>query len=135
MKYREYSFEKLEVYKLARSFRVEIKRLTKVFPLDEKFELTSQIRRSSSSIATNLAEGSGRASSQDQAHFTNIAYASAYETIDHLSYALDMEYINEVVYSEKRLKLDEIIYKLNGLYQHQISKVDNLKTFIYNKKK
>lgn len=135
MKYREYSFEKLEVYKLARSFRVEIKRLTKAFPVDERFELTSQIRRSSSSIATNIAEGSGRASSQDQAHFTNIAYSSAYETIDHLSYALDMEYIDEVIYSEKRLKLDEIIYMLNGLYQHQISKVDNLKTFINNKKK
>ena len=55
-----YQFEKLQVYQLSRVFRVEIKKLTLGFPSDEKFELTSQIRRSSSSIATNLAEGSGR---------------------------------------------------------------------------
>lgn len=70
-----YGFEKLEVYQLSRKFRIEIKLLSKSFPSDEKFELTSQIRRSSSSIATNLAEGSGRASSMDQAHFTNISYS------------------------------------------------------------
>jgi four helix bundle protein len=60
-----YRFEKLEVYQSARKFRVEIKKLTLGFPSDEKYELTSQIRRSSSSIATNLAEGSGRASAND----------------------------------------------------------------------
>ena len=54
-----YSFEKLEVYQLSRKFRVEIKKLSLAFQVDEIFELTSQIRRSSSSIATNLAEGSG----------------------------------------------------------------------------
>ena len=69
-----YQFEKLQVYQLSRVFRVEIKKLTLGFPSDEKFELTSQIRRSSSSIATNLAEGSGRSSYNDQAHFTNICF-------------------------------------------------------------
>ncbi|MBS4073002.1 MAG: four helix bundle protein [Algoriphagus sp.] len=54
-----YRFEKLEVDQLARKIRVEIKKLTLKFPPDEKFELISQIRRSSSSIASNLAEGSG----------------------------------------------------------------------------
>lgn len=122
-----YGFEKLEVYQLSRRFRVEIKKMTRDFPSDEKFELTSQIRRSSSSIATNLAEGSGRASSNDQAYFTNISYASGLETIDHLNYALDMEYVTKEVYSNFRLKLDEIINKLNSLYKYQIGQNEHLK--------
>lgn len=126
-KFFTYGFEKLEVYQLARRFRVDIKKLTLSFPPDEKFELTSQIRRSSSSIATNLAEGSGRASSNDQAHFTNVSYSSALETIDHLTYAFDMEYINEEIYSNLRIKLDEIINKLNSLYKYQIGQNDHLK--------
>lgn len=126
--FHQYAFEKFDVYQLARKFRIEIKRLTLNFPADEKFELTSQIRRSSSSIATNLAEGSGRASSNDQAHFTNISYSSVLETIDHLIYANDMEYIDDVKYTELRKKADEIINKLNALYKYQISKFDNLKT-------
>jgi four helix bundle protein len=122
-----YSFEKLEVYQLARKFRVEIKKLSLAFPVDERFELTSQIRRSSSSVATNLAEGSGRASSNDQAHFSNVSYSSALETIDHLIYALDMEYINEEIYKNLRVRLDEIINKLNALYKFQIGQNDHLK--------
>lgn len=122
-----YGFEKLEVYQLARKFRIEIKLLSKSFPSDEKFELTSQIRRSSSSIATNLAEGSGRASSMDQAHFTNISYSSALETIDHLNYAFDMEYIDFNKLCTLRIKLDEIINKLNSLYKFQIRQKSHLK--------
>lgn len=122
-----YRFEKLEVYQLARKFRVRIKKLTLNFPSDEKFELTSQIRRSSSSIAANLAEGSGRASSSDQAHFSNIAFSSALETIDHLIYALDLEYISEDIYTELRLELDEIINKVNSLYKYQIGQLAGLK--------
>lgn len=124
----------MDVYQLARKFRIEIKRLTLNFPADEKFELTSQIRRSSSSIATNLAEGSGRASANDQAHFTNISFSSALETIDHLTYAFDMTYLNEDLYITLRQKLDEIINKLNALYKYQIGQNQGLKAQI-NKNK
>jgi four helix bundle protein len=122
-----YSFEKLDVYQMARKFRVEIKKLTRKFPADEKFELVSQIRRSSSSIASNLAEGSGRASLKDQAHFTNVSFSSSLETIDHLIYALDMEYINEELYESLRIKLDAIIQKLNALYKYQSEAKTHLK--------
>jgi four helix bundle protein len=133
-KFHQYAFEKLDVYQLARKFRVDIKKLTLSFPADEKFELTSQIRRSSSSIATNLAEGSGRASGKDQAHFTNISFSSALETIDHLAYAFDMAYLQEGLYVTLRQKLDEIINKLNALYKYQIAKSGGLKDQI-NKNK
>lgn len=129
-----YSFEKLDVYQLARKFRVGIKKLTLSFPSDEKFELTSQIRRSSSSIATNLAEGSGRASLKDQAYFTNISFSSALETIDHLTYSLDMEYLLKDQYSDLRLRLDSVILKFNSLYKYQLGSENDLKTKIKNER-
>ena len=127
MNYHIYSFEKLEVYQLARKFKIDIKLLSRLFPKDERFELVSQINRSSSSIAANLAEGSGRSSNFDQAHFTNMSYSTGLETIDHLNTALDMKYIEEEKYKELRLKLDAILNKLNSLYKFQINNNATLK--------
>lgn len=125
--YHTYSFEKLDVYKLARKFKIEVKLMYKLFPNNEKFDLISQINSSAVSISANIAEGSGRSSNMDQAHFTNISYASALETIDHLNTALDMNYINEAKYTEMRIMLDEILNKLNSLYKYQINNKETLK--------
>lgn len=127
MSYRVYSFEKLEVYQFARKFKKEIKLICASFPKDEKYVLTSQVIRSSSSISSNLAEGSGRSSNRDQAHYTNISYASGLETIDHLNSALDMNYIEEEKYTELRFRLDEILNKLNSLYKFQLQNKNTLK--------
>ncbi len=64
-----YAFEKLEVWQLARRFTAEIYRLTRCFPEEERFGLTSQMRRSARSVAANIAEGSTRATGKDQGHF------------------------------------------------------------------
>ena len=101
--------------------------MSRSFPKEERFELISQINRSSRSISTNLAEGSGRASNFDQAHFTNMSYASGLETIDHLNTAIDMGYIDENKYTELRIKLDTILNKLNALYKYQINNKETLK--------
>jgi four helix bundle protein len=127
MSYHIYSFEKLEVYQLARKYKIDIKLMSRSFPKEERFELISQINRSSRSISTNLAEGSGRASNFDQAHFTNMSYASGLETIDHLNTAIDMGYIDENKYTELRIKLDTILNKLNALYKYQINNKETLK--------
>lgn len=127
MSYKIYSFEKLEVYQLARKFKKEMKLLSRTFPKEERYELTSQINRSSSSISANLAEGSGKASNLDQAHFTNISFSSGLETIDHLNTALDIEYINQEKNTILRIKLDEILNKLNSLYKYQINNKQTLK--------
>jgi four helix bundle protein len=127
MGYKIYSFEKLEVYQLARKFKKEMKLLSRTFPKEERYQLTSQINRSSSSISANLAEGSGRASNLDQAHFTNISYASGLETIDHLNTAIDMEYIGQEKNTILRLQLDEILNKLNSLYKYQLNNKETLK--------
>lgn len=127
MSYHIYSFEKLEVYQLARKYKIDIKLTSRLFPKEERFELISQINRSSASISANLAEESGRASNFDQAHFTNMSYATGIETIDHLNTALDMEYIDEKKYAALRLKLDSILNKLNALYKFQINNKEILK--------
>ncbi len=127
MKYHIYSFEKLEVYQLARKFKIDIKLMSRLFPKEERFDLISQINRASASISANLAEGSGRATNFDQAHFTNMSYSTGLETIDHLNTALDMKYISEEKYTELRVKLDEILNKLNSLYKFQINNKETLR--------
>lgn len=127
MSYHIYSFEKLEVYQLARKFKIAIKLMSITFPREERFDLISQINRSSASISANLAEGSGRATNFDQARFTNMSYATGLETIDHLNTALDMNYIKDEKYIELRIKLDEILNKLNSLYKYQINNKETLK--------
>lgn len=75
----QFSFEKLEVWQMARKLAVRIYKQTQSFPNEEKYGLTSQIRRSALSIGSNIAEGSTRASAKDQAHFTTVAYGSLME--------------------------------------------------------
>ncbi len=127
MNYHIYSFEKLDVYQLARKFKIDIKLMSRFFPKEERYDLTSQINRASASIAANLAEGSGRSSNFDQAHFTNMSYSTGLETIDHLNTALDMNYINDEKYTELRIQLDVILNKLNALYKYQINTKETLK--------
>lgn len=133
MAYRIYSFEKLEVYRQARTLRKELNILVKSYPKDETFGLISQIKRASASVTSNLAEGSGRASNVDKAHFTNVSYSSCLELIDHLNSSLDLDYIIEKIHEEFRLKLDPIISGLTGLYKFQLNEEISLKKKIQAK--
>lgn len=69
-------YKKLNVFEKTRHFNLELYSTTKPFPKSEDFGVTSQIRRASVSIATNIAEGCGKDSSKDLVRFLNIAYAS-----------------------------------------------------------
>jgi len=79
-----YSFEKLEVWKLSMLFRKDIYHLAKKFPKEEPFGFTSQIKRSASSIGACLAEGSWKITCKEKAHYTNMAYSTALETLNYL---------------------------------------------------
>lgn len=68
----------------------------------------SQIRRATSSIAVNLAEGTSRITNKDKAHFTTIAFSTAMEVLNHIILSKELEYISE----EEYLKLRERIYKI-----------------------
>ena len=66
----------------------------KRFPVEEKFALADQVRRAVTSIPSNIAEGNGRLSNKDYAHFLAIARGSLYETINHLDVAESLGYIS-----------------------------------------
>jgi four helix bundle protein len=72
-------FRKLKVWKKAHELNMLIYKQSKKFPREEMFSLTNQIRRASSTIPTNIAEGCGRGSDKDSARFIQIAMGSASE--------------------------------------------------------
>ena len=103
-----FSFEKLEVWQNSRMLILDIYKLTSKFPSNEVFGITSQIKRSSSSIATNIAEGTSTNTNKDKAHFLTISYSSAMETLNHLIISKDLNYVSEVEYKASREKIEKI---------------------------
>ena len=88
-------FKKLIVWQKAMEFVRMVYLLSKDFPADERYALTDQLRRAAVSIPSNIAEGSGRASSKDYAHFLAIARGSLYETLTQIQIAQDLGYIDK----------------------------------------
>jgi four helix bundle protein len=123
----QFSFEKLEVWQLARQFAAEIYHLTERFPKDERFGLVSQLRRASISIASNLAEGAGRTSSKDQANFYQLAYSSTLEVLNQLIISSDLNFIKEPYLSHCRSKTEELANKINALHKSAITRTNNTK--------
>ncbi len=110
-----YGFEKLSVWEDARDLTVLIYKVTSTFPKDEKFGLTNQIRRSAISIASNIAEGSGRKSVKDQAHFYHLAYSSNLELLNQLIISKDLLFISGDILIECRRFIEKISNKINNL--------------------
>lgn len=92
---RKFAFENLEAYKVARILVRDIYRLQNKFPKEEKFALGDQIRRSSTSITSNIAEGTGRNSPKEKIHFIEIAFGSMTESFSQLQNAQDLGYVQE----------------------------------------
>ena len=90
-----HSFEQLRVWQKAQEIAVEVYKTTKSFPDSEKFGLTSQIRRAVASVSANIAEGFGRNSAKDKAHFYTIAYGSLLETKNFTYLANKLGYIDD----------------------------------------
>ena len=110
-----YGFEKLKVWQLSRKLVVEVYKITNVFPDEEKFGISNQIRRSAISIPANISEGSGRKSSKDQAHFYQMAYSSLLELINHLIISNDLGYLSLDELNKLKSSISEISFLLNKL--------------------
>ncbi|HTK04732.1 MAG TPA: four helix bundle protein [Candidatus Eisenbacteria bacterium] len=89
------SFRQLRIWEEAFSLAREVYVLTRSFPKEELFGLTSQVRRSANSVAANIAEGSGRSSSRDYERFLFMARGSARETMHHLLLAQTLDLMNQ----------------------------------------
>ena len=117
----EYSFEKLEVWKESMKLVKMIYDVTKSFPISEKYGLTSQLRRATVSISSNLAEGTSRISNKDKAHFTTLSFSSAMEVLNQILIAKELEFLSEEKYLEIRKKISKITNMLNSLRKLQIN--------------
>jgi four helix bundle protein len=110
-------FKTLKVWEKAHQLTLEIYKITASFPKDEMFGLTSQMRRSSASIPANIAEGCGRATDNELAHFLQIAMGSASELEYHLLLAHDLHFILMPIYAETEQNLIEVKRMLNAFIQ------------------
>lgn len=99
-------------------FVVALYKTTESFPKEEKFGLTSQLRRAAVSIPANIAEGAGRKSYKEFAHFLSNSQGSASEVETELLIASRLSYIKDSSYLALRSSLDEIGRMLTGLCQH-----------------
>lgn len=117
-----YSFEKLDVWVESKKLTKAIYLITQNFPTEEKFGLTSQLRRASVSICSNIAEGSVRKTNKDKAHFTIIAFSSVVEVLNQIIIAKELDFISLDEYTLLRQQVESITNKLNALRNYQINK-------------
>ena len=89
-------FKELRVWSKAHELTMLVYKLTRAFPRDEVYGLTSQVRRSAASVGANIAEGCGRHSDGEMRRFLQIARGSASETEYHLLLAKDLGFLQEV---------------------------------------
>jgi four helix bundle protein len=107
--------KRLKVWGRAKDFALKIYEKTlPLLPAEEKWNLNQQLRRSSLSISANIAEGYGRFYYQDNVRFCYIARGSLEETLSHLTFALEMNYISVELYKELETEGEEIDKMLNG---------------------
>jgi len=90
-----FRFEKLDVWQEARVLNRALYAIARKFPKDEMFAMTSQLRRAATSVSSNIAEGSGRNSDKDFAHFLEQAYGSLMEAGSLCFLAFDEGYVTK----------------------------------------
>jgi len=88
------SFEQLIVWQESQNLAVSIYKITKTYPKEELFALTSQLRRAASSISANIAEGFGRRTNNDKLHFYTMSYGSLLEVKNFIYLSEKLDYIS-----------------------------------------
>lgn len=121
------SFTELECWKEARVLRKEVSALAKTFPSEEKYNLVSQIKRSSRSVTANIAEGHGRYHYQENIQFCRQARGSLTETFEYLIVAFDEKYIDREKLDYFQSRLETCLKILNGFinYLQKAKEADN----------
>lgn len=110
-----FNFEKLETWNKAIAFTNNVYDATKLFPISERFGLTSQLRRAAVSISSNIAEGSARSSRSDFARFIEIATGSLFEVVSQLAVAKKQCFLDETSHRRLCVRAEELVRMLSGL--------------------
>lgn len=111
----EFFYRKLSVYQKAMDLVVDIYKLLKKFPLEERYALCDQIRRASISVPSNIAEGMGRFSDKEKIHFLEISNGSLMETMCQLEIAKQLGYLSQEDYQRVEADITEIACMLSSL--------------------
>jgi four helix bundle protein len=107
--------KKLQVWVRAKDYAVKVyKQVLPLLPPEEKWNLNQQLRRSSLSVSVNIAEGYGRFYYQDNVRFCYNARGSLEETLSHLIFCFEVDFIPETLYKEFETEGEEIEKMLNG---------------------
>ena len=109
------NYRDLMVWEKAHKLTLAIYKETNAFPKDERFGLTSQVRRASSSIPANLAEGCGRRSDGEMGRFVQIAMGSGAELSYHLLLCRDLGILGTAEFSSRSSDLEEVMRMLSAL--------------------
>ena len=109
-----FGFEKLTAWQKAVEYADLIYRATQTFPAEERFGLTSQLRRSAVSVSSNIAEGSSRSSRTDFARFVEIAYGSLLESISELEVARRQEFLSGQMFETAYMAAQDLAKILSG---------------------
>jgi four helix bundle protein len=117
-----FRIEKLDVWQRAIQFGQEIYAVTRTFPDDERFGLTSQLRRASVSVSSNIAEGSGRVSDADFARFVEIAYGSLMEVVSQTRIAKLQGFMSQSACEKLYNESEELARMLSGLRSTLVKK-------------
>ena len=102
-----YTFESVIAWQRAHQFVLAVYRITKGFPPEEVYGLTSQFRRAAVSIEANIAEGYKKLSKADKLRFMNISQGSVEECRDYLLLSRDLQYVNDLQFSELYQSLED----------------------------
>ena len=115
------SFEDLECWKSARELRMFVaQNIIPRFSIEEKYALTSQLRRSSRSVSDNIAEGYGRFHYQENIQFCRIARGSLCESLNQVITAKDENYIEEDLLKQFRERFERTKAILNGYINYLV---------------
>ena len=108
-------FRQLLVWEKSHRLTIDVYKATEIFPTNEKYGLTSQVRRACVSIASNIAEGAGRSSDKEFARFIEIAAGSASEVEYQLLLAHDLGFLDTSLQNDLNRRVNEVKKMLNSL--------------------
>ena len=102
------NYKELKVWEKAHHFTLSVYEATKSFPKEEIYSLTNQLRRAASSIPANIAEGCGKNTQGELAHFLNISLGSSNESEYLLILSKDLNYLNQPIFDKLFSAINEI---------------------------
>lgn len=121
MKEAKYSYKNLEAYKESKTLVKQVYTLLKQFPREEQYALCDQLRRAVISVPSNIAEGSGRTSAKDQAHFFEMAFGSLMEVDCQIDIAHDLSYVSSEEHEDVSKQISQVAALLSGMRRKILS--------------